>query len=264
VEIVLVERILEAAFPPINLLRPLALFFRAEDPARVVFRLHHEDPERGNDHVIELGAALAVGARQVDVVENAVARGIEACQASGDRAFADPPLEAGGAEDFDEDHKRQQAENQRPVGDEGFNRLGQVDCGGHAVRCFLRCKAKSFVYGAMPRSADFAALRFASLPSQCFSSSESSFMVRDAGGGAWANPQAARTLLAQVAACWFLGKEVGQPPAGVQLISRVRLPIPNPPAFKICGHPRNLRLNSLHFLRVFRSRGRGGRDANPP
>lgn len=45
VEQILMQRILEAAFLTINLLRPLALFFGAEDPAFVVLGLDDEDAE---------------------------------------------------------------------------------------------------------------------------------------------------------------------------------------------------------------------------
>lgn len=61
-EVVLMERILEAVFGSIDLLGPLTLLFRTEDPAFVVFRLDDEDAEGGDDDMIELGGALAVGA----------------------------------------------------------------------------------------------------------------------------------------------------------------------------------------------------------
>ena len=49
VELVLVKRILKSVFLPIDLLRPLALFFVAEDPAFVVFCFDHEDAEWRNE-----------------------------------------------------------------------------------------------------------------------------------------------------------------------------------------------------------------------
>ena len=105
VEIVLMERILESVLLPINLLRPLGLFFRSEDPAPVVFRFDDDDPEWGNNNMIKLGGSLTVGARQVEVVESVVGGGIEAGQALGNRAFAAPSFEASGSEDSDDDQQ---------------------------------------------------------------------------------------------------------------------------------------------------------------
>jgi len=103
VELVLVKRILEPAFLPIDLLGPLALFFVTKDPAFVVFCFDHEDAEWGNDDVVELGGALAIGTREVEVVEGAIGFGIKLCQALGDGAFAEPAFKAGGGEDLDDD-----------------------------------------------------------------------------------------------------------------------------------------------------------------
>ena len=62
VQQVLVQRVLKPVLRLVNLLGPLALFFGAEDPAFVVLGFDYENPERGDDDVVDLGGAIAVGA----------------------------------------------------------------------------------------------------------------------------------------------------------------------------------------------------------
>ena len=78
------EGILEAVLLSVDLLRPLALFFRSKDPAPIVFGFDDEYPKSGNDDVIKLGGSLAVGAWQIQVVKNVVNGGIELGQSVAD------------------------------------------------------------------------------------------------------------------------------------------------------------------------------------
>lgn len=91
---ILVKRVLKPMLRLVDLLSPLGLFLVAENPAFVVLRFDHKDPELGDDDVINLGGSLAVGARQVDVAEGSVEGRIESleCHASY-HAFAQPALE---------------------------------------------------------------------------------------------------------------------------------------------------------------------------
>ena len=88
-EMVLMERILEAVLGSIDLLGPLALLFRPEDPAFVVLRLDDEDTEFRDDDVVDLGGTDAVGPGQIEVVELPIELRIQPVQATADHPFAD-------------------------------------------------------------------------------------------------------------------------------------------------------------------------------
>ena len=110
-KLVLMQRILETALPPIDLLSPFALFLRTEDPATIVLRLDDEDPERRDDHVVDLGGALSIGARQIEIVEVAIDRRIEPLQSPPHLPLSQPTLDNGGLEEFDNKQQTQKADD---------------------------------------------------------------------------------------------------------------------------------------------------------
>jgi hypothetical protein len=61
-KMVLMQRVSEAMLPAVDLLGPFTLLFTSEDPAPVVFRFDDEDSEWRYDDVINLRAAVAIGA----------------------------------------------------------------------------------------------------------------------------------------------------------------------------------------------------------
>lgn len=139
-EIVLVERILEAVLLSVDLLRPLGLFLRSEDPAPVVLCFNDEDPEAGHDDMVELGASLSVGPGQVKVVKSVVSGGVEAGHPARDGTFTKPTFEAGRANNFDDEKNREKCENPRPVGDEGFDSFVQVDLSVQGLRSLANAR----------------------------------------------------------------------------------------------------------------------------
>ena len=110
VEIVLVERILEGALAAVDLLCPLGLALRTENPATVVLGLDDEDPERGGDHVVDLGGAMSIGTRQIEVVEGVVKVGVQAGQSSCDHGFSEPTFESACPQKLEENEDRNQRE----------------------------------------------------------------------------------------------------------------------------------------------------------
>lgn len=122
-EVVLMEWILEAIFRSVDLLGPLALFLGAEDPAFVVFGLDDKDAEGGDDDVIELGGALSIRSRQIEIVELPVELRIQPIQAPADHPLAEPTLEGCRAKEFEQDIETQQRREGRPVGKERAEEL---------------------------------------------------------------------------------------------------------------------------------------------
>jgi hypothetical protein len=110
VEIVLVERILEGALAAVDLLCPPGLPLRTENPATVVLGLDDEDPERGDDHVVDLGGAMSIGTRQIEVVEGVVKVGVQSRQGSCDHCFSQPAFESAGPQKLEENEDRNQRE----------------------------------------------------------------------------------------------------------------------------------------------------------
>lgn len=104
VQQVLVKRILKPVPSLVNLLGPLGLFLGTEDPAFVVLGFDHEDPGRGDDDVVDLGAALAIGPRQIDVAEGPIKLRIELLETDAAyHDFAQPALECGTGRDFEDE-----------------------------------------------------------------------------------------------------------------------------------------------------------------
>lgn len=66
------DGVLEFVFVFVYLLGPLALVFSAKDPVGVVFGFYDEDAVGGDDEVVDLGGAGAIGSGEVEVVEEFV------------------------------------------------------------------------------------------------------------------------------------------------------------------------------------------------
>lgn len=114
------QRVLEPVLRLVDLLGPLGLFLGTEDPALVVLGFDHEDAERGDDDVVDLGGALAVGPWQIDVSEGTIELRIELLET--DAAYHDlaqPTLENGTGQDFQEEPQNEQRGEPWPKGNQG-------------------------------------------------------------------------------------------------------------------------------------------------
>ena len=100
---VLVQWVLETTFLPVDLLGPLGLTLVAKDPAFVVLGFDDKDAVAGNDHVVDLGAPLAVGAWQVEIVVDLIGGWVERLEGRLYHALAKPTFELCGCEDLEED-----------------------------------------------------------------------------------------------------------------------------------------------------------------
>lgn len=92
-EMVLVERVQEAAFPPVDLLGPLALIRGSENPSTVVLCLDHKNSEAGDNDVIDLSGALRSGMRQVEVMKGMVLILRQPPESASHPMFSQPSLE---------------------------------------------------------------------------------------------------------------------------------------------------------------------------
>ena len=68
-------------------------FLGAQNSACVVLRFDHENPELGDDNVVDLGGSHAIGSRQINVAQRAVMFWIELCATHAVHdAFTSPTL----------------------------------------------------------------------------------------------------------------------------------------------------------------------------
>ena len=92
VPVILVHWVLEAEFFPEQALCPLSTFGIPENPPIHVLRFNDEDPEFGNDDMIDLGGAIAGLDR--DIVETDVCLFVEQqLLGEGTGSFADPTFD---------------------------------------------------------------------------------------------------------------------------------------------------------------------------
>ena len=110
------QRIWETRFLPVDLLGPFLPVFGAEDPAAVIFGFDHEDAVQGYDDVVDLCGALAVWAREVEVVKALVVVGIETTENQADLAFTPPTSDQWGFDKRGKQNQQQQADHVGQVG----------------------------------------------------------------------------------------------------------------------------------------------------
>ena len=122
VQMVLVQGILEAVLAAIDLLGPVLLGRIAEYPALHVLGLNHEYPEAGDEHMVDLGAALGDG--QGHIFEQVIFPLVEKePDADVDKPLPDHALEPGA---FDERRDQQQWQQIPELAEQQRNDGGQV------------------------------------------------------------------------------------------------------------------------------------------
>jgi len=114
--LVLIERVREAALELVEALGPFAVPFPAENPALVVPRVDNEDAVGTGHDVMDADATGAIGAREIEIVEDAVSRRIEFRQKLGHDMFAGFAL---GAEDADPGEDTGHEDDDRGQDEEG-------------------------------------------------------------------------------------------------------------------------------------------------
>ena len=94
VQVVLAQRVPEAALLPVDRLRPLGAILIAENPPRIVLRLDDKDAVLRHDDVVDL-RRRPVRQGEVNVVKNDVLFRQTLSKPVGDRSFAALPFPAG-------------------------------------------------------------------------------------------------------------------------------------------------------------------------
>lgn len=93
VKAVLTQWVLEALLAFVDLLRPLALVFGAENPPLVIFGFDDEDAVDGDDDVVDLCGALTVCSWEVEIVEAAIMCVVETMEDEANLTFPPPAFD---------------------------------------------------------------------------------------------------------------------------------------------------------------------------
>ena len=93
VDLVLMERVLEALLAFVDLLGPVGLGLGAGNSSFEIFGFDDEDAVDGDDDVVDLCGSLAVCSLEVEIVETSIMCGVETVEDNANLTFPPPAFE---------------------------------------------------------------------------------------------------------------------------------------------------------------------------